>query len=135
MKKRIENIDIKISIPDGILFVPMDPKLIEQVFINLIDNALKYTKYDCEIKLNVYEKDDYVCFEVCDNGPGICDEFIDHVFDRFFTGESTYKDSRKGVGLGLSICKSIIDAHKGQICVKNNKDKGTTFKFTLPKED
>ncbi len=134
IKKRIENIDIKISIPDGILFVPMDPKLIEQVFINLIDNALKYTKYDCEIKLNVYEKNDYVCFEVCDNGPGICDEFIDHVFDRFFTGESTYKDSRKGVGLGLSICKSIIDAHKGQICVKNNKDKGTTFKFTLPKE-
>ncbi|WP_235667323.1 ATP-binding protein, partial [Clostridioides difficile] len=56
-------------------------------------------------------------------------------FDRFFTGEEGAKDSRKGVGLGLSICKSIIQAHKGEIMVENNKDKGSTFKFSLPKEN
>ena len=58
-----------------------------------------------------------------------------HIFDRFFTGEEGAKDSRKGVGLGLSICKSIIQAHKGEIMVENNKDKGSTFKFSLPKEN
>uniref|UniRef100_UPI00242FE863 sensor histidine kinase n=1 Tax=Paraclostridium bifermentans TaxID=1490 RepID=UPI00242FE863 len=76
-----------------------------------------------------------VAFEVIDNGPGINEKVIDSIFDRFFTGELNYSDSRKGVGLGLSICKSIINAHKGEISVKNNLDKGATFKFTLPKED
>lgn len=135
IKKRIENALIDINIPEQILFVPMDAKLIEQVLINLIDNSLKYSKEDCKIEINVYEKDDYVWFEVSDNGPGISKELKKHIFDRFFTGEEGAKDSRKGVGLGLSICKSIIQAHKGEIMVENNKDKGSTFKFSLPKEN
>lgn len=135
IKKRIQGIKVKIEIPDEILFVPMDAKLIEQVLINLIDNSIKYCKVDCEISIKVYEEKDYVAFEVIDNGPGIDESFIDNVFDRFFTGEMKYSDSRKGVGLGLSICKSIINAHKGTIEVKNNIDKGATFKFILPKED
>ncbi len=73
-KKRIENALIDINIPEQILFVPMDAKLIEQVLINLIDNSLKYSKEDCKIEINVYEKDDYVWFEVSDNGPGISKE-------------------------------------------------------------
>lgn len=133
IKRRIENVVVNINLPDEILFVPMDAKLIEQVFINLIDNAIKYTKVNCKIEINVYNKESYVCFEVKDNGPGIKEEFTEKIFDRFFTGETKYKDSRKGIGLGLSICKSIIDAHKGKISVQNNKDKGSTFKFTLPK--
>ncbi|UDN56600.1 sensor histidine kinase [Clostridioides sp. ES-S-0010-02] len=135
IKKRIENAIIDINIPEQILFVPMDAKLIEQVLINLIDNALKYSKEDCKINIIVYEKEDYVWFEVSDNGPGISKELKEHIFDRFFTGEEGTKDSRKGVGLGLSICKSIIQAHKGEILVVNNKDKGSTFKFSLPKEN
>lgn len=133
IKRRIENVVVNVNLPDEILFVPMDAKLIEQVFINLIDNAIKYTKVNCKIEINVYNKESYVCFEVKDNGPGIKEEFTEKIFDRFFTGETKYKDSRKGIGLGLSICKSIIDAHKGEISVRNNKDKGSTFKFTLPK--
>lgn len=135
IKKRIQDIKIKIEMPDKILFVPMDAKLIEQVFINLIDNAIKYSNGACEIKISVYELGNNVAFEVIDNGPGINEKVIDSIFDRFFTGELNYSDSRKGVGLGLSICKSIINAHKGEISVKNNLDKGATFKFTLPKED
>ncbi|MEG2984877.1 MAG: sensor histidine kinase KdpD [Peptostreptococcaceae bacterium] len=135
IKKRIQDIKIKIEIPDEILFVPMDAKLIEQVFINLIDNAIKYSEEKCDIKIRIYEESYYVAFEVIDNGPGICENVIDNIFDRFFTGEVKYSDSRKGVGLGLSICKSIINAHKGNLEVKNNKDKGATFKFTLPKEN
>ncbi|MGL5558216.1 MAG: ATP-binding protein [Paraclostridium dentum] len=135
IKKRIQDIKIKIEMPDKILFVPMDAKLIEQVFINLIDNAIKYSNGACEIKISVYELGNNVAFEVIDNGPGINEKVIDSIFDRFFTGELNYSDSRKGVGLGLSICKSIINAHKGEISVKNNLDKGATFKFALPKED
>lgn len=134
IKKRIQDINIKIEIPQEILFVPMDAKLIEQVLINLIDNSIKYSKKDCEITIRVYEEQDYVAFEVIDNGYGICENVIENIFDRFFTGEMKYSDSRKGVGLGLSICKSIVNAHKGEIKVKNNKIKGATFKFTLPKE-
>lgn len=135
IKKRIQDIKINIEIPDKIIFVPMDAKLIEQVFINLIDNAIKYSNGVCEINIKVYESGDIIVFEVIDNGPGISENVIDNIFDRFFTGELNYTDSRKGVGLGLSICKSIINAHKGDISVKNNADKGATFKFTLPKED
>ncbi|WP_250674520.1 sensor histidine kinase KdpD [Paraclostridium ghonii] len=135
IKKRIQDIKINIEIPDKIIFVPMDAKLIEQVFINLIDNAIKYSNGVCEINIKVYESGDIIVFEVIDNGPGISGNVIDNIFDRFFTGELNYTDSRKGVGLGLSICKSIINAHKGDISVKNNADKGATFKFTLPKED
>lgn len=135
IKKRIQYIKLKIDIPNEILFVPMDAKLIEQVLINLIDNAIKYSKDECEINIKVYEEGEYIAFEVKDNGPGICENVIDNIFDRFFTGEIKYSDSRKGVGLGLSICKSIINAHKGDISVRNNKDKGATFKFILPKED
>ncbi|CEQ21779.1 sensor histidine kinase [Paraclostridium sordellii] len=135
IKKRMKDVELKIDIPDKILFVDMDAKLIEQVLINLIDNAIKYCKTECKINIKVYEEEEYVAFEVIDNGPGICEEFIDSVFDRFFTGEINHSDSRKGVGLGLSICKSIITAHKGTIEVKNNELKGATFKFILPKEN
>ncbi|RDY28323.1 sensor histidine kinase KdpD [Romboutsia weinsteinii] len=132
IKRRIENMDIEINIPNDPMFVPMDAKLIEQVLINLIDNAIKYAGEQCKIKINVYEKNNQAQFEVCDNGPGIPSENIKYVFDRFFTGEVKCSDSRKGVGLGLPICKSIIEAHKGEIYSINNKQKGATFGFNLP---
>ncbi len=69
----------------------MDAKLIEQVLINLIDNSLKYSKEDCKIEINVYEKDDYVWFEVSDNGPGISKELKKHIFDRFLLEKKELK--------------------------------------------
>lgn len=69
---------------------------------------MKYLKEDCKIEINVYEKDDYVWFEVFDNGFGILKEFKKYIFDRFFIGEEGVKDFRKGVGFGLLICKFII---------------------------
>lgn len=80
----MKDVELKIDIPDKILFVDMDAKLIEQVLINLIDNAIKYCKTECKINIKVYEEEEYVAFEVIDNGPGICEEFIDSVLIDFY---------------------------------------------------
>lgn len=137
IKRRLNDADVEIDIPDELIFVPMDAKLIEQVFVNLVDNSLKYATSSCKINIRVYRDDDNAWFEFSDNGPGISDDLASHIFDRFYTGERKSKDSRKGVGLGLSICKSIVNAHGGEIKVRNSQELGgAEFIFNLPlKED
>lgn len=136
IKRRLNNAEVDIDMPEELLFVPMDAKLIEQVFINLVDNSLKYATSSCKICIKVYRDDKNAWFEFSDNGPGITDDLIQHIFDRFYTGKRKSKDSRKGVGLGLSICKSIVNAHGGEIKVRNSKELGgAEFIFNLPLED
>lgn len=136
IKRRLNDADVEIDIPDELIFVPMDVKLIEQVFVNLVDNSLKYATSSCKINIRVYRDDDNAWFEFSDNGPGISDDLASHIFDRFYTGERKSKDSRKGVGLGLSICKSIVNAHGGEIKVRNSQELGgAEFIFNLPLEE
>lgn len=125
---------IKINIPDDVILVPMDGSLIEQVLINLIDNAAKFSPAGSVIQVNVYEKDDDVYFEVADNGRGISEKIMPYIFKRFFTDGNKISDSRRGVGLGLAICKSIVEAHGGTITAANRKEGGAVFKFNIPKE-
>lgn len=135
IKRRLSNADINIDMPDELIFVPMDAKLIEQVFINLVDNSLKYSKNNCKINIKIYKDDENAWFEFADNGSGISEDLKNNIFDRFYTGEKNSKDSRKGVGLGLSICKSIINAHGGKIFVDNSQELGgAKFTFNLPLE-
>lgn len=124
---------IKVNIPEELILVSMDGNLIEQVIINLIDNAIKFTQKDSLIEVKVYEQNKDVFFEVSDNGPGIKEEILPNIFDRFFTNGSKISDSRRGVGLGLAICKSIVEAHGGVIEAFNKKDGGALFKFNIPK--
>ncbi|MEG2353783.1 MAG: DUF4118 domain-containing protein [Clostridium sp.] len=123
---------INIKMPDDIILVPMDGKLIIQVIINLLDNAIKHTNSDSDILLNVYREGDFVVFEVSDNGGGIKEELIDKVFESFVGNGTSSGDAFRGIGLGLSICKSIIEAHNGTITAYNNEKCGATFRFTLP---
>lgn len=132
IQKRAADHIIKIKIPDNLIMVPMDGKLIEQVLINLIDNALKYTPKGSIIEIKVYQKEERVFFEVSDNGSGIPEKSIKYLFDRFFTLENKVKDARRGIGLGLAICKSIITAHGGTIEAYNKNDGGAAFRFMLP---
>lgn len=132
VKKRTGNHEIKVELPNEVLLVPMDGKLIEQVLVNLIDNALKYTPQESIIKVSAYKENKFIVFDIVDNGYGIKDDLAEQLFERFFTSGNTCVDSRKGVGLGLAICKSIINAHGGEIKARNNKTKGATFQFKIP---
>ena len=120
---------------DGILLARMDARLIVQVLINLIDNAIKYTPSGSEIEISATEKDNKIAITVADNGHGIADEIKPRVFDMFYTGAEKIADSRRSLGLGLALCKSIVNAHGGEITVSDNKPHGAVFTFTLPKEE
>lgn len=130
----LENRQLDIDIPKKLTFVSVDGKLIIQVLVNLLDNAIKYTTYNEKIQIKVEEDDDHVIFVIKDSGVGIHPNIVDKVFDEFVTYPSISEDSKKGIGLGLAICKAVILAHNGTITAKNNKDKGASFIFTIPKE-
>lgn len=119
---------------DDILMVKVDAKLLVQVFINIIDNALKYTPENSQIIISAVRKQNQIAISIADNGKGIPDEAKAKIFDMFFSANMKVADSRRGMGLGLSLCKSIITAHGGTIIVENNKPQGTIFTFTVPAE-
>lgn len=123
---------IKIDVPEEVVEVRMDGRLIIQVLTNLLDNALKHTPDKTQIELSAYPENGYMVFEVKDNGQGIDPQIMDKVFDNFVTAPATSADAKRGMGIGLGICKSIVEAHGGVIAAKNNEQGGATFKFALP---
>ena len=124
----------KISVihKDELLLANVDAKLIVQVLINLIDNAIKYTPLGSEIKVITEKKNGYASISVIDNGNGIPDNIKPHVFEMFYTGDNRIADSRRSLGLGLALCKSIIGAHGGELTLTDNQPQGCIFTFTLP---
>ena len=113
------------------LKVYMDKSLIERVFINLINNAIKFTGPGGEIKISCKEDVNQVIISVADTGCGIKKDHLEKVFQEFFTVASPVNQGAKGSGLGLSLVKKIIDTHKGKIWIESEVGKGTTFYFTL----
>ena len=125
---------ISVKKPDGFLLVKMDARLIMQVIINIVDNAIKYTPTGSDIEITSFQQNKYAVVTISDNGPGIPEEAKPHIFDMFYTGEKIV-DSRRSLGLGLALCKSIISAHGGTISVSDNHPSGTVFTFSLPLEE
>ena len=117
------------------LMAKMDTRLIVQVFINIIDNAIKYTPVGSNIKVHVFEKNKFVWIEIADDGKGVKDQDKEKLFQMFYTAENQKGDSRRGLGLGLPLCKSIINAHGGEIGIRDNEPKGSVFYFSLPAEE
>ncbi len=109
--------------------VDADRDRVVQIFSNLIGNAIKFTPEGGHITLSVEQKGDEVCFAVRDTGPGISREEQSRLFERFWQAE---RADRRGIGLGLSICKSIVEAHGGRIWAESQPGEGSTFYFTLP---
>lgn len=130
-RKSVEH-HITVESKDEFLLAKMDAKLIVQVIINIVDNAIKYTPAGSNIAIRTEKKNGFVAISIADNGPGIADEIKPRVFDMFFSGANQIADSRRSLGLGLSLCKSIITAHGGEISLRDNKPQGTIFYFTLP---
>lgn len=118
--------------PDDLLLAKIDARLIVQVLINLLDNAIKYTPSDSQITITAKKSGKMVCVSVADNGNGISDEQKSRVFDMFYTGANKIVDCRRSIGLGLSLCKSIVNAHGGEITITDNVPHGAIFTFTLP---
>ena len=109
---------------------------LNQVFINLFDNARSFSKDGDSIDVNLYDERGGIYIEVSDFGGGIMGTKIDRIFDRFYTDRPNKVDKKKHSGLGLSIVKQIVDSHDGEVSVKNFKSgqhKGTRFKIKLPK--
>lgn len=126
---------IEVSSDEEFILGKMDARLIVQVVINLLDNAVKYTPEGAQIRIHTGKKDGMVVVSVSDTGPGIPDEQKSKVFDMFYTGTNRAADGRRSLGLGLGLCRSIIRAHGGEIWVSDNKPQGAVFTFTLPAEE
>ena len=126
---------IEVSSDEEFILGKMDARLIVQVVINLVDNAVKYTPEGAQIRIHTGKKDGMVVVSVSDTGPGIPDEQKSKVFDMFYTGTNRAADGHRSLGLGLGLCRSIIRAHGGEIWVSDNKPQGAVFTFTLPAEE
>ena len=132
LKDKIEKRDVRINIPQNMPELPMDFTLIMRVFVNLVDNAVKYSNQDTPIEITAKLMDNEVKIEVKDKGFGIPEEDITRIFDKFYRAVKPRQIT--GTGLGLSICKGIAEAHGGRIFAENNPDKGATLTVILPLE-
>ena len=129
---------IKVEEEDELILAKMDARLIVQVLINLIGNAVKYTPQGTDITVRVKKEkteNSQVIISVCDLGDGIPDDRKERVFDMFYTGSDQVADSRRSLGLGLGLCRSIINAHGGKIWISDNIPHGAVVTFTLPSEE
>ena len=126
-------IRMEIEIPEGFPVLDVDPVKIKRVLNNLIDNALKFTPKDGTIKIIGDKKDGFVELRVVDNGSGIAKEHLSAVFEKYFQVGTPYSGIKKGVGLGLTIVKGLVEAHGGKIWAESEGlGKGSKFIFTLP---
>ena len=120
---------------EDLLFVKADARLIVQVIINLLDNAIKYSPVGSTIHISAGLREENVVVRIADDGPGIPDDQKDLIFDLFYSSGNPTGDSRRGLGIGLSLCQSVIRAHGGTISVSNNEPHGAVFEFSLPKDE
>ncbi len=134
--KRFPNTKITIYQPDNVILLPMDIMLISQVLTNILENTQRHAGgRRSDVTLEVKEEDDFVRFIITDTGPGIDPKILPMLFNFTITQENPYKDSRRNLGIGLSICKTIIRAHGGEIHANNRPEGGAQFVFTLPLGD
>lgn len=132
LRKRLSDVRIKVHMPNDFLMIPMDATLIEQVLINLLENASVHSESTEEIDLIITQTKECVSFSVRDYGKGIDPEQLPYIFEgQRSSGKNS--DHHKGIGIGLSICRTIIEAHGGKLTAVNHKH-GAEFIFTLPKE-
>jgi two-component system sensor histidine kinase KdpD len=130
LKQAARHHRLEIALPDDLPLIPVDFVQIQQVFINLIGNSLKYSPAGTSVRVEAQQRDsDFVAVRVINHGPPVPEEHLDRIFEKFYRVTAT--DRVTGTGLGLSICKGIIEAHGGRIWAENLRD-GLAFNFTLP---
>ena len=134
MSRILRNRHLEVSLPNEVISLPMDGRLIVQVLVNLLDNAVKHTPPECGINLAVFIQGGDAIFEVSDQGTGIDEGSMDRLFDGFVSLRNNVVDGKRGMGLGLAICRDIVEAHGGSIRAENRPSGGARFVFSLPME-
>ncbi|MBQ9005858.1 MAG: DUF4118 domain-containing protein [Atopobiaceae bacterium] len=126
---------ITVTPSDELLLARMDSQVIVQVIVNLVNNALAHTPEGCVVNIATKRMEDEVAVTVSDDGPGVGEGNHEAVFDAFYTAKESLTDGRRGIGLGLALCKTIVEAHGGRIWVEDVEPHGAAFTFTLPLEE
>jgi len=124
--------NITTEFPDEIVLVRVDVQLLMMVITNIVNNAIKYTQDNSNIKIKVTTNESIVTMEISDDGPGIPKEDMPRIFETFYNGKKTISDHKRSMGLGLTLCKSIIESHNGTISITNNTPSGTIVRIDLP---
>lgn len=128
--------EVVLDSPDEVVVIPMDTILIEQVLINLLENAVLHAEGMTNLSLRVFTLGKQAIFEIVDNGCGIRADRLKHIFTGNYEVQDDAPDRRKrNIGIGLSVCATIIKAHGGEISAENRKTGGALFRFTLETED
>ncbi len=134
-RKRYPKQIVQVELPDEFVIIPMDAVLIEQVTVNILENAVQHAHGMTELKLRVHIMGDNAVFEVHDNGCGIPKDRLADIFSGYFESKDAPADHQKrNMGIGLSVCATIIRAHDGEIMVENKKEGGCVFRFILETE-
>ena len=135
-KKRYPKQEVQIEIPDEFIDIPMDAVLITQVIVNMLENAVQHAKGMKNLILRVTTKDGDAVFEIIDDGCGIPKERMNRIFAGYFeTGELPADNQKRNMGIGLSVCASVIKAHEGELTVENLEEGGCCFRFVLKMEE
>ena len=135
-KKRYPKQEVHIEIPDEFIDIPMDAVLITQVIVNMLENAVQHAKGMKNLILRVTTKEGYAVFEIIDDGCGIPKERMNRIFTGYFeTGELPADNQKRNMGIGLSVCASVIKAHEGELTVENLEEGGCCFRFVLKMEE
>jgi len=127
LEKPLKGRDVKVEVPENLPLVPMDAALIEQVLMNLLENALRYTPAQTALAISAVAESNSVVVSVSDEGPGLAPDKLERVFDKFY-----HDPASPGSGLGLAICRAVVNAHGGRIWAENRKGGGAIFSFTIP---
>jgi two-component system sensor histidine kinase KdpD len=130
LERKLASHPVTVSLPADLPMVPLDGALVENVLLNLLENSLKYTPPGSALSIKAVPRGDEIEVEMADNGPGFPPEDLERIFEMFYRG--TDDSDRKGYGLGLSICRAIVEAHGGRIWAVNLVGGGAAVKFTFP---
>jgi signal transduction histidine kinase len=127
--------DVSINFTNpGTINAIIDLERIEQVLVNILDNAIKFSENNTKIEISLLKKQDSIVISIKNYGPGISEKHLENIFEKFYTGEKRLKQKKKGTGLGLAISKAIVKAHKGQIKAESDPAGPTVFYVILPLE-
>ena len=135
MRRRFPDCPIALELSDDILYLPMEPMLIKQVIVNLLENAIRHSGDREHIRLRLFRQEDWAVVEVRDRGRGISPEVSQAVQLGRPLEDNLSGDSSRGMGIGLSVCQSIIKAHDGFFAAGNDPEGGAVFRFGLPMEE